>query len=35
MRRFITFHELKSPRELGPKAVKEYLKYLLVGALTT
>jgi integrase len=28
MRRFLTFHELKSPRELGPGAVKEYLEYL-------
>jgi site-specific recombinase XerD len=28
MRRFVTFHELKSPRELGPEAVKEYLEYL-------
>jgi Phage integrase, N-terminal SAM-like domain len=28
MRRFLTFHELKSPRELGPEAVKEYLEYL-------
>jgi integron integrase len=28
MRRFVTFHELKSPRELGPGAVKEYLEYL-------
>jgi Phage integrase, N-terminal SAM-like domain len=26
MRRFVTFHELKSPRELGPEAVKEYLE---------
>jgi hypothetical protein len=28
MRRFVTFHELKSPRELGPEAVKEYLEFL-------
>ena len=28
MRRFITFHDLKSPQELGPEAVKEYLEYL-------
>jgi integron integrase len=28
MRRFVTFHELKSPWELGPEAVKEYLEYL-------
>jgi integron integrase len=28
MRRFLTFHELESPRELGPEAVKEYLEYL-------
>jgi Phage integrase, N-terminal SAM-like domain/Phage integrase family len=28
MRRFVTFHKLKSPRELGPAAVKEYLEYL-------
>jgi hypothetical protein len=28
MRRSVTFHELKSPRELGPAAVKEYLEYL-------
>ena len=28
MRRFVTFHGLKSPRELGPEAVKEYLEYL-------
>jgi integron integrase len=30
MRRFLTFHELKSPRELGPEAVKEFLEYLAV-----
>jgi Phage integrase, N-terminal SAM-like domain len=30
MRRFVTFHELKSPRQLGPEAVKEYLEYLAV-----
>jgi len=30
MRRFVTFHALKSPRELGPEAVKEYLAYLAV-----
>ena len=30
MRRFVTFHERKSPRELGPQAVKEYLEYLAV-----
>ena len=28
VRRFIAFHNLKSPRELGPEAVKEYLEYL-------
>jgi hypothetical protein len=28
MRRFVTFHKLKSPRVLGPEAVKEYLEYL-------
>jgi integron integrase len=28
MRRFVTFHRLQSPRELGPEAVKEYLEYL-------
>lgn len=28
IRRFITFHKLKSPRELGADAVKEYLEYL-------
>jgi integron integrase len=28
MRRFVTFHRLKSPRELGPEAVKEYLEFL-------
>jgi hypothetical protein len=28
MWRFVTFHELKSPRELGPEAVTEYLQYL-------
>jgi integron integrase len=31
MRRFVTFHKLKSPRELGPEAVKEYLEYLALG----
>jgi site-specific recombinase XerD len=30
MRCFVTFHELKSPRELGPETVKEYLEYLAV-----
>jgi site-specific recombinase XerD len=30
MRRFVTFHELKSPWELGPETVKEYLEYLAV-----
>jgi integron integrase len=28
VRRFITFHRMKSPVELGPEAVKEYLEYL-------
>jgi integron integrase len=28
MRRFVIFHQLKSPRELGPEAVKAYLEYL-------
>jgi integrase len=28
MRRFVTFHCLKSPRELGHEAVKEYLEFL-------
>jgi integron integrase len=27
-RRFIAFHKLKSPKELKPEAVKEYLEYL-------
>jgi integron integrase len=31
MRRFVTFHALKSPRDLGPEAVKEYLEYLAVA----
>jgi integrase len=30
MRRFVTFHGLKSLREPGPEAVKEYLEYLAV-----
>ena len=30
MRRFVTFHALKSPQALGPEAVKEYLEYLAV-----
>jgi hypothetical protein len=30
MRRFVTFHALQSPRQLGPEAVKEYLEYLAV-----
>jgi hypothetical protein len=28
IRRFATFHRLKSPHELGPEAVKEYLEFL-------
>jgi len=28
VRRFITFHIFKSPRELGPDSVKKYLEYL-------
>ena len=28
VRRFIIFHNLKTPRELGPDAVREYLEYL-------
>ncbi|MFQ5780536.1 MAG: integron integrase, partial [Nitrospiria bacterium] len=28
VRRFVTFHKLRSPRELGPGAVKGYLEYL-------
>jgi len=28
IRRFVTFHSLKSPQELGPEAVKEYLEFL-------
>ncbi|MGH8064067.1 MAG: phage integrase N-terminal SAM-like domain-containing protein [Candidatus Entotheonellia bacterium] len=28
IRRFATFHSLKSPHELGPEAVKEYLEFL-------
>ncbi len=28
VRRFVTFHYLKSPRDLGANAVKEYLEYL-------
>lgn len=28
VRRFVTFHNLKSPRDLGANAVKEYLEYL-------
>jgi integron integrase len=28
VRRFIAFHNLKSPKELSPEAVKEYLEYL-------
>jgi integron integrase len=28
VRRFIAFHGLKSPKELSPEAVKEYLEYL-------
>jgi site-specific recombinase XerD len=30
MQRFLTFHELKSPRELGPETVKGHLEYLAV-----
>jgi integron integrase len=30
MRRFVTFHGLKSLQELGPEAVKEYLEYIAV-----
>jgi Phage integrase, N-terminal SAM-like domain len=30
MRRFVTFHALQSPRELGPEAVKASLEYLAV-----
>jgi site-specific recombinase XerD len=30
MRRFVTVHELRSPRELGPETVKEYLEHLAV-----
>jgi hypothetical protein len=28
MQRFVTFHHLKSPQELRPEAVKEYLEFL-------
>jgi integron integrase len=28
VRRFIAFHDLKSPKKLGPETVKEYLEYL-------
>jgi hypothetical protein len=28
MRRFVSFHGLKSPQELGPDTVREYLEYL-------
>jgi integron integrase len=31
MRRFVTFHELQSPQDLGPEAVKAYLDYLAVA----
>jgi site-specific recombinase XerD len=30
IQRVVTVHELKSPRELGPEAVEEYLAYLAV-----
>jgi len=29
IRRFVTFRSLKSPSELGPEVVKEYLEFLL------